>query len=69
LVPDNAIFCYICSWSRGSLHVYSLVGGLFPGSFGFGGGGLVGHLISVFFFLIPKWPHGMNLYSLPFSIV
>jgi hypothetical protein len=26
--------CYICCWSHGSFHVYSLVGGLFPGSSG-----------------------------------
>jgi hypothetical protein len=26
LMPDKAILCYICSWSCGSLHVYSLVG-------------------------------------------
>ena len=38
LVPDNAILCYICSWSHGSLHMYSLVGGLVPES----SGGLVG---------------------------
>jgi hypothetical protein len=31
---QKAILCYICSWSRGSLHVYSLVGGLVPGSSG-----------------------------------
>jgi hypothetical protein len=36
----KAILCYICNWSHGSLHVYSLVGGLVPGSSG--GGGLVG---------------------------
>jgi hypothetical protein len=28
LMPDNVILCYICSWSHGSLYVYSLVGGL-----------------------------------------
>jgi len=28
----NAILCYICSWSHGSLHVYSWGGGLVPGS-------------------------------------
>jgi hypothetical protein len=32
LMPDKAILCYICSWSYGSLHVYSLAGGLVPGS-------------------------------------
>ena len=34
LMPYKAIFCYIYSWSHGSLHVYSLVGGLVPGSSG-----------------------------------
>ena len=29
LMPDKAILCYICSWSHGSHHVYSLVGGWF----------------------------------------
>jgi hypothetical protein len=38
LLPEKAILCYICGWSHGSLHVYSLVGGLVPGS----SGGLVG---------------------------
>ena len=28
LMPDNIIFCYICNWSRGSLHMYYFVGGL-----------------------------------------
>ena len=32
LMPDNAILCYIYSWSHGLLHVYSLVGSLVPGS-------------------------------------
>jgi hypothetical protein len=27
-MPDKAILCYICSWSHGSLQLYSLVGGL-----------------------------------------
>ena len=40
-MPDKAILCYIFSWSHGSLHVYSLVGGLVLGSSGGGGGGLV----------------------------
>ena len=30
LMTDKAILCYICSWN----HVYSLVGGLVPGSYG-----------------------------------
>jgi hypothetical protein len=34
LMPDKAILCYICSWSHGSLHVYSLVADLVPGNFG-----------------------------------
>lgn len=34
LAPDKAILYYICSWSHESLHVYSLFGGLVPGSFG-----------------------------------
>jgi hypothetical protein len=44
LMPDKAILCYICSWSHGSLHVYSLVGGLVPGS-----SGRSGWLILLFF--------------------
>ena len=32
LMPDKAILCYICGCSHGFLHVYSLVGGLVPGS-------------------------------------
>ena len=31
LMSDKAILCYICGWSLGFLHVYSLVGGLVPG--------------------------------------
>jgi len=31
-VPNKAILCYICSWSHGSVHVYSWDGGLVPGS-------------------------------------
>jgi hypothetical protein len=34
LMFDKVILCYICSWSHVSLHVYSLVGGLVPGSSG-----------------------------------
>jgi hypothetical protein len=33
-MPDKAILCYIGGWSHGSLHVYSLAGGLVPGSSG-----------------------------------
>ena len=34
LMPDKAILCYICSWSNGCLHVYTLVGSLVPGNSG-----------------------------------
>jgi len=34
LMPNKAIFCYICNWSHGSVHVYSLDGGLVPVSSG-----------------------------------
>ena len=34
LMTNKAILCYICSWNQESLHVYSLVGGLVPGSSG-----------------------------------
>jgi hypothetical protein len=33
-MTDKAILCYICGWSHGSLHVFSLVGGLVSGSSG-----------------------------------
>ena len=46
LMPGKVILCYICIWSHGSLHVYSLVGGLVPGSTGGGGSGW---LILLFF--------------------
>jgi len=36
LMTDNAILCYICGWSPGTLHVYSSVGGLVSGSSGGG---------------------------------
>ena len=40
LMLDEDILCYISSWSHGSLHVYSLVDGLVPGSYGGWGGGV-----------------------------
>jgi hypothetical protein len=40
LIPDKAILCYICGWSHGSFYMYSLVGGLVPGSPG-GSGWLI----------------------------
>ena len=33
-MSHKAILCYICGWSHGFLHVYSLVGGLVPGRSG-----------------------------------
>ena len=39
-MPDKAILCYICSWSHGSLHLYCLVDGLVPESYG-GSGWLI----------------------------
>jgi hypothetical protein len=32
LMSNKAILCYTCGWSHESFHVYSLVGGLVPGS-------------------------------------
>jgi hypothetical protein len=32
LIPDKPILCYLCSWSHGPTHVYSLIGSLVPGS-------------------------------------
>jgi hypothetical protein len=29
---SDGILCYICSWSHGSIHVYSMIGGLVPES-------------------------------------
>jgi hypothetical protein len=37
MMLDKAILCNICSWSHGSFHVYSLVGGLVPQSSGVSG--------------------------------
>jgi hypothetical protein len=37
LMSKKAILSYICCWSHGSLHVYSLVGGLVPWSSGCSG--------------------------------
>jgi hypothetical protein len=34
LMSHKVILCYICTWSHESHHVYSLVGGLVPGSSG-----------------------------------
>jgi hypothetical protein len=43
-MPNKAILSYIFAWSHGLLHVYSLVGGLVPGSTG-----VCGWLILLFF--------------------
>ena len=48
LMPTKSIIYYICSWSYGSLHVYSLIGGLVPGSSG-RRKGMFGWLILLFF--------------------
>ena len=32
LMSNKAILCYICCWSHGSFHIYTLVSGLVPGS-------------------------------------
>jgi hypothetical protein len=34
LMPDQAVLCYICSWSHGFLLMFPLVGGFVPGSSG-----------------------------------
>ena len=37
LMSNKSIHCYICSWGQGSIHMYSLVGSLVPGSSGVSG--------------------------------
>jgi hypothetical protein len=37
-MPDKAILCYICSWSHGPIHIYSLASVLSPGAQGVGVG-------------------------------
>ena len=49
LMPDKVILCYLCGWSHGSLHMYSLVGGLVTGSSGESSSGVSGWLILLFF--------------------
>jgi hypothetical protein len=34
LMSYKTLLCYTCNWSHGSLHVYSLVGGLVRGTSG-----------------------------------
>jgi hypothetical protein len=57
---DKAILCYICSWSHGHLHVFSLVGDLVPGSSGSSGWLIL--LTSLFFFLL-VFQDRVSLYS------
>jgi hypothetical protein len=54
-MPNKAILYCICSWSHGPIHVYSLVGGLVPGSLGVGGVQLVDLVL----------PVGLNSPSVP----
>jgi len=60
-MPNKAILCYICSWSHGSVHVYSLGGGLVPGSSGwlvlFLWGCKPLQLLQSFFYLFQWGPH------------
>jgi hypothetical protein len=60
LMPDDSILCYIFSWSRVSLHVYSLVGGLVPGSSG-GGVWLLDIVFLPMGLQIPSAPWGLSL--------
>jgi len=69
LMPDKAILCCICDWSHGLLHVYSLVGGLVPGS-SWGSGWLILlfflwgckplQLLQSFLQLFHWWPHAQS---------
>jgi hypothetical protein len=66
LMPDKAILWYICSWNQKSLHVYSVVDGLVPGS-SEGSGWLILlfflwgckplQLLQSFLSLLHWWPH------------
>jgi hypothetical protein len=49
LMSNKAILCHICGWIHGFLFVYSLVGGLVPGS-----SGVSGWLILLFFLWVCK---------------
>jgi hypothetical protein len=60
-MPDKAILCYICGWSHGSLHVYSLVGGLVPGS-------LAGDWGGVWLVDIVVFPMGLQTPSAPWIL-
>jgi hypothetical protein len=61
LLPDKAILCYICGWSHGSLHVYSLVGGLVTGSSG--GVWLVSIVVLPMGWRSPSAPSALSLTS------
>jgi len=69
LTSDKATLCYICSWSHGSLHVYSLFGGLVPGSSG--GVFLIGIVVLSMGLQTPSAPSILFLTPLlgtPFSV-
>ena len=55
LMPGKAILCYIHGYSHGSLHVYSLIGGLDPESSGW--------LILLFFLLVANPFSNFSLFS------
>jgi len=61
LMPDNAILCCTCSWSQGSLYVYSLVGSLVPGS----SAGCAGWGVWVWLVDIVVLPMGLQTSSAP----
>jgi hypothetical protein len=61
--PDKAILCYICSWSHGSLHMYSLVGGLVPRSSGVGVGGWMVDIVLPMGLQTPSAPSVFSLNS------
>jgi hypothetical protein len=60
-MSKKAILCYICSWSRGSLHVYSFIGDLVPGS-----SGGTGWFILLFILIVP--PMGLQTLSAPWVL-
>jgi hypothetical protein len=57
LMTDKAFLCCIYSWSHGSLHVYSLVGGLVPGCSG-----------GYWLFHIVVTPMGLQISSAPWVL-
>jgi hypothetical protein len=63
LILDKTMLCYTCRWSHGSLHVYSLVGGLVPGSSGGGGVWVVDIVVLPIGLQIPSAPSVLPLTS------